>query len=71
MYDEPGPHHDQPDYRTTLFWEPEIKPGEDGRATVTFFTSDKASVYRIIVEGMTANRHPGYKKQKSCGFSLI
>jgi hypothetical protein len=32
MYDRPGPHHGQPDYRTTLFWEPEVKPGEDGRA---------------------------------------
>ena len=63
-YDEPGPHHDQTDYRTTLFWEPEIKTGEDGRATVTFFTSDKASVYRIIMEGITEAGIPLVKSKE-------
>lgn len=58
MYDNPGPHDNQPDYRTTLFWEPEIKTGVDGRATVSFYTSDKASVYRIIVEGITETGIP-------------
>ncbi|TVR72953.1 MAG: hypothetical protein EA408_05750 [Marinilabiliales bacterium] len=64
MYDRPGPHHDQPDYRTTLFWEPEIKPGEDGRAKVSFFTSDKPSVYRIIVEGITETGIPVEKTKE-------
>jgi hypothetical protein len=63
-YDEPGPHHDQPDYRTTLFWEPEIKTGADGRAKVSFFTSDKASVYRIIVEGITETGIPLVKTKE-------
>jgi len=46
-------YHDQSDESTTLFWHLEIKTVEDGSVTVSFFTSDKASVYRIIVEGMT------------------
>jgi len=64
MYDRPGPHHGQLEYRTTLFWDPEIKPGEDGSARVSFFTSDKASVYRIIVEGMTQTGIPILKSKE-------
>ncbi len=51
-------------YDTTLFWESEIKPGEDGRATVTFFISDKASVYRIIAEGITETGSPVLKTKE-------
>jgi hypothetical protein len=61
VYDKAGPHDNKPDYRTTLFWEPEIKTGDDGRATVSFFTSDKASAYRIIIEGMTQTGIPVIK----------
>ncbi|MGF1587480.1 MAG: hypothetical protein ACFCUM_19345 [Bacteroidales bacterium] len=57
-YDIPSPDHTQDDYRTTLFWEPEIKPGDDGKATISFFTSDKASVYRVLVEGITETGIP-------------
>jgi hypothetical protein len=64
VYDKTGTHDNQPDYRTTLFCEPEIKTGEDGRATVSFYTSDKSSVYRIIVEGMTETGIPVVKSSE-------
>ena len=64
VYDNPGPHDNQPDYRTTLLWEPEIRTSEDGRATVSFYTSDKSSVYRIIVEGMTETGIPVVKSSE-------
>ncbi|MFO7924059.1 MAG: hypothetical protein R6U58_10250 [Bacteroidales bacterium] len=38
--------------------------GEDGRARVSFFTSDKASVYRIIIEGMTETGIPVVKTKE-------
>lgn len=60
MYGFPGPHHNRPDYRTTLFWDPEVHTDSDGRAKVSFFTSDKSSVFRVIVEGMTETGIPVY-----------
>jgi hypothetical protein len=58
VYDVPGSHHTRPDYRTTLFWDPEISIGLDGKATVSFFTSDKSSVFRVVVEGITETGIP-------------
>ncbi|MFA7489468.1 MAG: TonB-dependent receptor plug domain-containing protein [Mariniphaga sp.] len=40
-----------PDYRTTLFWEPEILLNESG-VDMTFFSSDQTGKYIIIVEGI-------------------
>ncbi len=60
VYDAPGTDHSRPDYRTTLFWDPEIRVGSDGKAKVSFFTSDKSSAFRVIVEGMTETGIPVY-----------
>ena len=43
----------RPDHRLTLHWEPVIFT-KDGKATITFFTSDDAAKYKVIVEGITA-----------------
>lgn len=51
-----------PDLRTTLCWEPRIKIGKDGRAKVSFYTSDRASTYDIVLEGITADGHPVHYK---------
>ena len=40
------------DYRSTLHWEPEIKT-ENGKASVTFYTSDQTGKYLVFVEGIT------------------
>jgi len=60
FYGVPGPHHNRPDYRTTLFWDPEVHTDGNGRAKVSFFTSDKSSAFRVIVEGMTETGLPVY-----------
>jgi hypothetical protein len=59
-YDVSGKKDLRPDYRTTLFWDPEISIGSDGRAKVSFFTSDKSSAFRVIVEGVTETGIPVY-----------
>ncbi|MES2109039.1 MAG: TonB-dependent receptor [Bacteroidota bacterium] len=41
-----------PDTRTTVFWKPNIVTDSDGNAAVTFFNSDGAGTYRVVVEGM-------------------
>ena len=54
-----GPPNNQPDYRTTLFWTPMIQTNADGKATVSFFTSDAKTTVRFRAEGLTTNGMPG------------
>ncbi len=43
---------EKPDFRTTLFWEPEIVL-QNGFAEVSFFTSDQTGKYNVILEGIS------------------
>ena len=49
----------RPDYRTTLFWSPMVRTGTDGKAAVSFFTSDAKTTLRIRAEGTTTDGRPG------------
>lgn len=40
-----------PDRRATLYWNPSVKTDKDGRATVTFYNSDTAKKWNIIIQG--------------------
>jgi len=63
-YDQKLPEGtDKPDYRTTLFWTPTLQTGADGKATVSFFTSDAKTTLRIQAEGANAIGMPGVGKQ--------
>jgi hypothetical protein len=42
-----------PDLRSTLFWKPNVNTGEDGKASLDFYTSDDLSSYSVVVEGIT------------------
>lgn len=44
----------QPDYRPTLFWDPELNMG-NGKANINFYTSDELAQYVVFVEGITKN----------------
>ncbi|MDP2888149.1 MAG: hypothetical protein Q8P34_04165 [Bacteroidota bacterium] len=44
----------KPDYRPTLFWNPELK-FENGKTNIDFFTSDELADYVVVVEGITKN----------------
>jgi hypothetical protein len=39
------------DSRNTLYWKPDLRTGKDGKAEVSFFTSDESSEFTIVVEG--------------------
>ncbi|HQQ96058.1 MAG TPA: carboxypeptidase-like regulatory domain-containing protein [Cyclobacteriaceae bacterium] len=47
----------QPDYRATLYWNPDINISSDV-ATVSFFSSDLPGIYRITIEGILSNGEP-------------
>jgi len=50
--------YEKPDYRTTLFWEPDVKIDNSGRASVDFFTGDSPGTYIVKVEGVTQDGRP-------------
>ncbi|MBD3630872.1 TonB-dependent receptor plug domain-containing protein [Cyclobacterium sp.] len=41
------------DSRSTLYWNPSVKTDEAGKATVSFYTSDRSSLYQVVAEGIT------------------
>jgi len=53
-----------PDMRTTIFWEPNIVTGADGKATVTFYAADAPTTYTITVEGTTFDGYVATKTRK-------
>lgn len=55
-YDTPESKHlGNPDYRTTIFWKPDIVTSEDGKASFEFYTSDFPTTYSVIIEGISTN----------------
>ena len=44
------------DQRRVLYWNPNVKVGEDGKARFDFYSSDaRSTTYTILVEGVTAD----------------
>jgi hypothetical protein len=48
-----------PDFRNTLFWNPDIRTGKEGKAQVQFYSSDEGDAYTIVVEGITPDGKRG------------
>jgi hypothetical protein len=47
------------DYRSTIYWNPELKTdSKSGNATVSFFTADLPGKYQIVAEGVTQKGLP-------------
>jgi hypothetical protein len=49
-----------PDFRNTLYWNPEVNTLNDGTAESIFYTSDESGEYTITVEGITPEGKRGY-----------
>ena len=52
------------DYRSIIFWAPNVLTDKDGKATVSFFAADKKGTYTVIVEGMDGNGAVGSTRSK-------
>ncbi len=52
----------KPDYRTTLFWDPDISI-TDRSAEIRFFTGDQPGTYLIWIEGLTEDGVPFTQRQ--------
>ena len=44
-----------PDYRTTIYWKPDIIVNVDGKASFDFYTSDFNTTYSVVIEGLTSS----------------
>ncbi|MDR0796261.1 MAG: TonB-dependent receptor plug domain-containing protein, partial [Tannerella sp.] len=46
-------HQTVPDYRTTIFWKPDVVISDDDEeATFEFYTSDFPTTYSVVIEGL-------------------
>jgi len=57
-YSEPQVAHEKPDYRTTLFWEPNLELDNNGKSSATFHTGDNPNKYAVKIEGITNDGRP-------------
>jgi len=51
-----------PDFRENLFWKPKLVTDENGDVEFEFYTSDLASDYLLIVEGISSRGNPIYER---------
>ncbi|WP_027075400.1 TonB-dependent receptor plug domain-containing protein [Maribacter antarcticus] len=49
---------EKPDYRTTLYWKPELTFNNEGKSTIDFFTGDTTGEFLVKVEGITNDGRP-------------
>ncbi len=48
-----------PDFRTLLYWSPEIKSESKNKQTISFYSSDLPGKYVASIMGITKNGEPG------------
>ena len=49
-----GNSSDGGDFRSTVYWNPDVKIDADGNATVEFYANDNRNTrYNVVVEGVT------------------
>lgn len=48
-----------PDFRTVLYWTPQIKTDVQGKAKASFYTSDLPGKYAVVIQGITASGESG------------
>jgi len=47
-----------PDLRNTLYWNPSVVPGDDGKIRIEFWTSDYSTDYLIDIQGISPEGKP-------------
>ncbi|MFV0539351.1 MAG: TonB-dependent receptor [Dysgonomonas sp.] len=45
----------EPDLRTTVYWNPNVKITESGKADINFYTADASTTYSVVIEGITSD----------------
>jgi len=45
------------DYRSTIYWNPQVVAPENGKANFDFYNADEPGTYRIVIEGINVEGH--------------
>jgi hypothetical protein len=56
-----------PDFRTVLYWSPEVKTDPAGKVEINFYTSDRKGKYMVVFQGINADGKVG---QQSLPFEV-
>jgi uncharacterized protein YfaS (alpha-2-macroglobulin family) len=48
-----------PDFRSVLYWSPNIHTDSQGKAQIDFFTSDMKGKYIVVLQGIAADGRVG------------
>ena len=59
QYDNPKTNQKISDFRSTIYWKPNVITDKDGKATFSYFNSDNKGTYRITIEGIDADGNLG------------
>jgi hypothetical protein len=59
QYHDPKTNTQIPDLRSTVYWNPYLITGKEGRAGFDYFNADAKGTYRVVIEGMDINGHLG------------
>lgn len=58
-YDDPQTERSQGDYRSTIYWNPNVMTdSKTGYAKISFFSADLPGLYRVVAEGVTQDGEP-------------
>ncbi|WP_295767302.1 hypothetical protein [uncultured Mucilaginibacter sp.] len=51
-----------PDFRTALYWSPDVYTDAAGNANLSFYTSDQPGKYAVVIQGLNADGEAGSKQ---------
>lgn len=54
---EAGLPDNRPDQRSTVYWHPHVVTNAEGKGSFSFFNTDEAGTYRVVVEGIDVMGH--------------
>ncbi len=59
-YDKPNSgNYQTSDLRSTIYWNPNIITGKDGKASFEYYNADTKGTYRVVIEGIDDNGNIG------------
>ena len=63
VYNSDKKKSSKPDYRTTIYWKPELKLNAQGKSIIYFYTADIPTTYRVDLQGITSDGVPLRSKE--------
>lgn len=63
-YHSANKNHPFPDYRSTLYWNPNVVTEADGETTISFYAADRKGTYTVWIEGTDLKGGLGFEVLK-------